>query len=43
MLLTGSETVMILVGKQDAQSNAASATDVNLSFIVEIVFCLLQI
>lgn len=43
MLLTGSETVMILVGKQDTQSNAASAIDVNLSFIVEIVFCLLQI
>ena len=43
MLLTGSETVTILVGKQDTQSNAASAIDVNLGFIVEIVFCLLQI
>ena len=40
MLLTGSETVTILVGKQDTQSNAASAIDVNLGFIVEIVFAI---
>ena len=39
VLLTGSETVMILVGKQAVQNTVTRAMEVNLIFIRKVIIC----